>query len=178
MPADRRNAILPMLALSLASSLVPSLAARTGDGDLPITVDADNVEVNHTTGIGVYEGDVIIRQGTLEIHAQRAEFRVVDGSPETVIIQGAPATFQQEEDDGSLSEGRAARMEYLSDESRIRLTGGAWVRLAGSELAGDVVDYDLEAAVARVGSETGTTDAPPQRVRVVIEPRSDDGDAG
>ena len=174
MPAERRIALLLCLLLPWAATAV------TGDSEQPITVDADNVEVNHTTGVGVYSGDVVIRQGTLEIRATRAEIRVSDDGPDRVIIDGAPATFQQEEDDGSTSAGRAAHMEYMSDEGVIRLTGEAWVRVSGNELSGDVIDYDLGDEVARVGGDE-TEDAPAerQRVRVVIEPRSQaDGDDG
>jgi lipopolysaccharide export system protein LptA len=156
--------------LVAAILLLPTpLPARTGDSEQPITIDAGNVEVNHLTGIGIYQDDVIVRQGSLEIHAERAEIRIVDGAPDSVIIDGVPATFRQEEDDGSVSEGRAERMEYLSGEARIRLSGNAWVRMSGSELEGDVVDYDLEDQVARVGGERGAEAT--QRVRVVIEPR-------
>jgi lipopolysaccharide export system protein LptA len=166
----------PNLGTGLMIALLAAAPASglSGDTNQPITIDAGNVEVNHLTGVGIYQGDVVIQQGSLVIHAERAEIRVTDGAPDSVIIDGQPATFRQAEDDGSLSEGRAEHMEYLSGEDRLRLSGDAWVRFQGSELAGDVVDYDLEDEVARVGGDVANEQ--PQRVRVVIEPRGSSDD--
>lgn len=169
------------LTLALAALLaVPAAAARTGDSEQPIEIEADDFELDSNSGISVYRGDVVIRQGSLEIRADRATVTTVDGEAQSVVIDGGPdggrATFRQEEDDGSVSNGRARSIEYAADLDRIRLSGDAWVRQGASELAGEVIDYDLETDVARAAAGGQGEDAAPGggRVRIVIERTADE----
>ena len=50
---------------ALCLGFVPAaLWALASDREQPITVEADGVEINDRTGVSVYKGNVVIRQGS------------------------------------------------------------------------------------------------------------------
>lgn len=93
------------LALALAALLAvaPAGAARE-EREQPIHVRARSVEVSEKTGIAVYRGDVVVRQGTLELRGDRVEVRSRNNRPEQIHAYGTPATVRQGPDLISASE--------------------------------------------------------------------------
>jgi lipopolysaccharide export system protein LptA len=81
----------------------------------------------------VFVGNVVITQGTLEIHADRVE---VSEDPDGQRLGHAfgsatrPATFRQKRDgEDEYSEGDAQRIEYDSAANRVRFVGAAHLRM-------------------------------------------------
>jgi lipopolysaccharide export system protein LptA len=60
--------------------------------------------VSEKTGIAVYRGDVVVRQGTLELRGERVEVRSRNNRPEQIHAYGKPATVRQGADWISASE--------------------------------------------------------------------------
>lgn len=112
---------LARLALSLAALLAAAPAgAAHEDREQPIHVRARSVEVSEKTGVAVYRGDVVVRQGTLELRGDRVEVRSRDNRPEQIHAYGKPATVRQGPDMISASE-----IHYFVTDRRIeaRSTG-------------------------------------------------------
>jgi len=104
----------------------------------------------------VFTGDVVITQGTLEIHADRVE---VSEDPDGQRLgyafgSGAhPATFRQKRDGvDEYSEGDAQRIEYDSAANRVRFVGAAHLRM----LKGTVVTDQASAALITYDTATDT----------------------
>jgi lipopolysaccharide export system protein LptA len=93
------------ITLSLAALLnaVPAVAASE-DREQPIHVRARSVEVSEKTGVAVYRGDVVVRQGTMELRGDRVEVRSRNNKPEQIHAYGKPATVRQGPDMISASE--------------------------------------------------------------------------
>ena len=72
--------------------------SSNADREQPIEVRARSVEVNEKTGVSVYRGDVIVRQGSLELRGDLVEIRTRDKKPERIDAYGKPATARQGDD--------------------------------------------------------------------------------
>jgi len=104
----------------------------------------------------VFVGNVIITQGTLEIHADRVEVSEdPDGQRLGYAFGSAehPATFRQKRDgEDEYSEGDATRIEYDSAANRVRFVGAAHLRM----LKGTVVTDRADAALITYDTATDT----------------------
>jgi lipopolysaccharide export system protein LptA len=149
-------------ALAAAAALAlgaPSAHAERADRGKPmsITSTGENPDVvdlkKHSA---VFVGNVIITQGTLEIHADRVEVSEdPDGQRLGYAFGSAthPATFRQKRDgEDEYSEGDAARIEYDSAANRVRFVGAAHLRM----LKGTVVTNQANAALITYDTATDT----------------------
>ncbi len=179
----RRLSIL----LLCAAVLTPALAERA-DRSKPLTIEADQPgSVDLLKQVVVFNGNVVVAQGTMAIHAERVEVRErPDGHRSATAIgsAGKPAVFRQKRDGvDETIEGSAERIEYDSRGDVVRFSGNAHVRrLRGAtpadEISGSVITYDNgnetfsvqgDSAVAGAASSAGA--AVNNRVRVTLTPR-------
>jgi len=164
--------------------MIGSAFAEKGDRGKQMVVEADkpgSVDLQHQ--IVVFNGNVVVAQGTMTIRAERVEVRErSDGHRSAIALgsAGKAAAFRQKRDGvDETIEGSAERIEYDSRGDVVRFAGNAQVRrLRGTtpadEISGSVITYDN-------GNETfsvqGTPAAPGAastatgRVRVVITPK-------
>jgi lipopolysaccharide export system protein LptA len=126
----------------------------------------------------IFNGNVVISQGTMLLRAERVELRErPDGYREAKAIGSAerPASFRQKRDGvDETVEGRAERIEYDGRADTVRLSGNATRRRlrAGApadEVTGQVITYD---ALNELFTVTGGGQ-PGSRVRAVLTPQPD-----
>lgn len=175
-----------LLLLLGAIVLVPAQAEKADRGK-PLTIEADQPgTVDLLKQVVVFNGNVVVAQGTMTIRADRVELRErPDGHRSATAIGNAakPAAFRQKRDSVDESiEGSAERIEYDSRGDVVRFTGNAQVRrLRGAtpadEISGAVITYDNGNETFTVqGTESAAGAASASgsgRVRVVIMPRPD-----
>jgi lipopolysaccharide export system protein LptA len=147
----------------------------TSGGDNPDVVDLKK----HSA---VFTGNVVITQGTLEIHADRVE---VSEDPDGQRLgyafgsPGHPATFRQKRDgEDEFSEGEAQKIEYDSAANRVRFVGAAHLRMLKGTVVTDqanaaLITYDTATDTIKLGSgEPGTASSTPSsRTTVVFTPK-------
>ena len=78
-------------------------AALQSDSEQPINITSATQEADLNKNIAIFTGDVVITQGSIEIHADRVEvYKAVPEKKQTthIIAYGKPATFHQVQDDG------------------------------------------------------------------------------
>lgn len=156
-----------VITVILLLAMQPSLAAS--DGEAPLQVDADRWEADQTREISVFQGNVVLRKGSILIKAEEARIKAVDGRVQFGTIIGSPATFEQAPETGPTVKGRADRIEYDAENDLVILTGTAWVSQGDDEFSGETIRYDLlEEKVLATGNEKT-----PQRVRIIFTPRED-----
>jgi lipopolysaccharide export system protein LptA len=173
------------LALLLAAVLAWPAHAERADRSKPLTIEADQPgTMDLIKRVIVFNGNVVVSQGTMSIRAERVEIRErPDGHRSATAMGGGarPASFSQKRDGvDETIEGTAERIEYDSRGEVVRFAGNAQVRrLRAGEMAdqvsGAVITYDsgnetfsvqgAPAATDGAASGTGGT-----RVRVVITP--------
>jgi len=173
---------LALLALLFCATLATPAQAEKGDRSKPLTIEADLPgTVDLIKQVVVFNGNVVVAQGTMAIRAERVEVRErPDGHRSATALgsAGKPAAFRQKREGvDETIEGQAERIEYDSRGDIVRFSGNALVRrLRGAtpadEVTGSVITYDNGNEVFSVqgaGSAPGAGGS--GRVRVVITPK-------
>jgi lipopolysaccharide export system protein LptA len=183
---SRFTPILSAAAVVLAVAVLPAQAERA-DRSKPLTIEADQPgTLDLVKQVVVFNGNVVVSQGTLSIRAERVEVRErADGYRTAVAVgsEGKPAVFRQKRDGvDETIEGRAQRIEYDSRGDVVRFAGNAQVRrLRGDtpadEITGAVITYDNgneTFSVQGTGDSAGTPGS--GRVRVTLTPKPEAAD--
>ena len=66
--------------------------AASSDRQLPLEVEADRKHTDYKGGQAVYEGKVVIRQGRMLIHADKAILTLRDNQLDRAQLEGKPVT--------------------------------------------------------------------------------------
>lgn len=158
-------------------------AALDSDKAQPVTLEADDFELDLESGARIYRGQVEYRQGSVRIDCDELVTRYdADDALQSGVCTGRPGRFQQTVDDGdgdgdgettvtpetaaTVVRGRALTITYDRAAGRIVLDGDAQVEHRGDRLRGARITYDLETRRARV---TGGGDG--ERPRIEAQPR-------
>lgn len=160
----------------LAALSLPALAEKS-DREKPVNLEADNVTLDDISKISVFQGNVLLIQGTLMLRADRVEAKQNDDGLQNVTARGNPVSFRQKRDGvNEYIEGFASQMEYDSAQSILKLIGDARLRKGVDEIRGAVITYDAKTEFYKVigSGTTGTSN----RVRVIIRPKPKTGDTG
>jgi lipopolysaccharide export system protein LptA len=159
-------------------AISPPAWSERADRDKPVNIEADSLKVDDARKIAVYEGHVVLTQGTLKITADRIEVRQDDQGFNTGDALGKPAYFRQRMDakaggkpdaGGEYTEGWAERIEYDGRGDKVRLVGQARLKRGEEELRGNLITYDGPSGYYQA---QGSIDGTPGRVRAVIRPKN------
>ena len=182
-----------LLTLLLCAAAVAPAQAEKADRSKPLVIEADRPGfVDLIKQLVVFNGNVVIAQGTMAIRAERVEVRErADGHRSASATGGAdrPASFSQKRDGvDETIEGVADRIEYDSRGDVVRFSGNAQVRrlrgaVPADVISGSVITYDSGNETFSVqGGTAGSADAASApgaagsgRVRVVITPKPEPG---
>ncbi len=158
------------LLLALLLLVVPLAWAEKADRDKPVNVEANSLRVDDAKKVAVYEGQVVLTQGTLLITADRIDVRQDDQGFSSGEAYGKPAYFRQKMDGkDEFAEGWAERIDYDGRGDRLKLTGQARLKRGEEELRGSLITYDGTTGFYQAqGSVSGV----PGRVRAVIRPKN------
>ncbi|HMM46418.1 MAG TPA: lipopolysaccharide transport periplasmic protein LptA [Thiobacillaceae bacterium] len=166
----RLSSIALLIVCCAALPVSPALAEKA-DRDKPINLEADTVTLDDIRKISVYEGNVILSQGTLLLRADRVQVTQNERGLEKVIAIGRPVFFRQKLDDREeFIEGYASRMEYEGTNNQLELIGEARLRRGPDELRGAQISYNANTEFYKVVGQAGAQ-TPAGRVRAVIRPK-------
>ena len=173
------------IAVTLMAALAgPGALAERSDRGKPMVVEADRPgTVDLQRQVVVFNGNVVISQGTMVLRADRVEMREMpDGFRAASAIGNAarPATWRQRRDGTGeeLVEGVADRIEFDGKADTLRFVGNGTVRRlrAGAivdEITGATIVWDNTAEIFRVEGGAPSAANPTGRVRVVLSPRTE-----
>lgn len=172
-----------LLALVATATVVATAQAEKSDRSKPMVVEADRPgSVDLQRQVVVFNGNVVITQGTMMLRADRIEMREMpDGyrSASALGSPGQPATWRQRRDGvDETVEGSADRIEYDERSDTLRFVGNGTVRrLRGAtvadEITGGTIVWDNLAQVFRVEGGAATPENPSGRVRAILSPRAE-----
>lgn len=173
--------------LLLASLLIPvfhlfsaaACFAESADHDMPINLEANQVLIDDVQQISTFTGNVRLSQGTLLIHGDKIV--VVQGKDgfKQATAYGNIASFRQKRDglDGYV-EGYGERIEYDTHAETLNLYKQARLKRDQDEVRGEHIIYNAKTEIFQVSSNSESSgDAPPQRVRAVLQPKPKEGAA-
>jgi lipopolysaccharide export system protein LptA len=170
--------MLLALGAAIALTIAAPAHAEKADRDKPINYSADTGDVNIQTKAGTLTGNVVITQGTLTIRADRVVFRQNPDNSLSANAYGNPVSFRQKRDGvDEHYEGFAQRGEYDGTKDLLQLYDRALLRRGGDEIRSNYISYntvtELFKAEGRPSSTPGGDEGPGNRVRGVMQPRSE-----
>ena len=174
------------LALIALTATTPALAERA-DREKPINLEANRISVDEVMKVQIFEGNVVLTQGTLTIRADKIVVtQDADGFQKGVASGGAGgvARFKQKrEGRDDYIEGEGERIEHDARNEKTEFFIRAWVKSGGDEVKGNYISYSalteqylVTSGVAADGKTPAKTEG--GRVRAIIQPKSKgDGEA-
>ena len=176
-PAARRVSLVLAFAVFTSCCMVGTTLAERADRDKPINLEADRVTIDDAKKVSVFEGNVVLTQGTTMLKADRMTVREDAQGFQYAVAYGNLAYFRQKRDGvDEYIEGWAERIEYDGKAERVQLFDQARMKRGADEVRGSYISYDQPTEFYRVvGAQDSTaSDHSPGRVRAVIQPKSKD----
>lgn len=175
-----------LTAACLCLFAVHSAQAERADRSKPMVVESDGKEsasVDLARKLTVITGNVVVTQGTLQIHADRIEVREDPPGRYQANAKGnpsKPALFRQKRDRvDEIVEAESQRIEYDGGGERVKFIGDAKLRVLRAGVVSDeanasTIVYDQRAdTIVFEGGAPPSPGAAPGRARLVFVPRPD-----
>jgi len=154
---------LVWLLLSAGANALPD------DREQPIKITADSASRDERTGETRYSGNVILLQGSMEIHASDLVVTHTQEQASLIVATGEPATMsQQPAADKTPINAEAERIEYRRELDKVTFKGNARIEQDGATVASAIIHYLV--SEQRVQASGDSNEGPGQRVEVVIPP--------
>ena len=161
------RAVLRRAALLLLC--IPAMAqGLSSDRNQPITIEADRATLNEKDGSSIYEGNVHLQQGTMNLRGNRMTVQMSDNSVSKIVLTGQPASYRQRPDDrDSDQHAEAGRIEYHAADERMILLDNARVWQAGAEeFRSERIVYSMKDNTVTAGGSAG------DRVHITLQPKN------
>ena len=160
-----------LLAIALAG-VAATTSAEQADQTKPTQIEANRMNADDARRVTVFEGNVIVTRGTLNIRADRIVVRQDPEGNQYATATGNPVKFKQRLDpkppstEGAWMDGEARRIELDDKAQKVELFEAARVNRGGDEVAGDhILVYQ------RSDFFTVTPGRGDGRVRATIQPK-------
>ena len=157
------------------AALPLSAYAEKSDREKAVNVESDRVTVDDVKQISVFDGNVVLTQGTMVIRGERMEVRQDKEGFKQGTVWGNLAYFRQKREGASeLIEGWGERIEYDSRADKVQLFTRAAMKKGDDDVAGDYISYDANTEFFQViggGAKAATSNNPEGRVRTVLQPK-------
>lgn len=150
--------------------------AEKGDREKPTQVEANRMSADDARRTNVFEGNVVVRRGTITVRADRLVVRQDAEGNQYSTATGNPVRFRQRQDpkppatEGDWMEGEARRIEIDDRKGTIELFENARVNRGGDEVAGDYIFVDQRSDFFSVSAGKGKQSD--GRVRAILQPKT------
>lgn len=153
--------------------LLPGLLLAQEPLREPISVEADQLEMNSESGLSTYKGNVEMRQGSMLLRADSVVLHSKGSDLQVAIANGKPVYLERTDPkSGELLKANAIHMEYRISEGLLEMKQDAHLWRGKDEFSGDHIIYELDNRVVRAfGEKNGKEDG---RVRVILQPRKEE----
>ena len=165
-----------LVAFSCASA---SVLAEKADRDKPVNIEAERMTYDDLRQVNIFEGRVVLTQGTLTILADRITVRQDPEGFQYGTAEKGPDGFayfrQKREGIDEIVQGWGDRIEYSAKAEKADMIGRARFKRGEDEVRGSTIQYDGRTEFYSViggGTPAATANNPDGRVRAVIQPRN------
>lgn len=167
MPYRILNRVLSAVLLYLI--LIVPASALQSDREQEVYVEADTADLDEANGIGIYRGDVLIKQGTMEIRGDEVTIKTKDRKFSSLTSVGVPAKFQQQlELNQSPVFGDAKHIHYSVADGILTMRKEAKLTRDGDVFTGNYLRYDtVNEKVKAKRAEDGS-----ERIKIIIQPET------
>ena len=166
-----------LVLLAMVAALLPAGAgAEKSNREKAVHVESDRVTVDDAKQISVFEGNVVLTQGSMVIRGDRMEVRQDKEGFKQGTVWGKRAYFRQKREGvDEVIEGWAERIEYASRADKVQLFTRAAMKRGDDDVSGDYIAYDAATEFFQViggGAKAASNNNPAGRVRAVLQPRT------
>ena len=162
------------LVLSLIGTICVAAYAEKSDRQKPINISSDRGSEDHNKQEAVFEGNVVLTQGTLRVDANRIVIKRDNDGFNYAIAYGNPAKFRQKQDNADqFVDGIAQRIEYNGKDDIVQLFEKAKLNRGQDELTSNYIQYNSRTETYQAftpGQKNASSDSG-SRVKAVIQPR-------
>lgn len=158
--------------------LIPFAAqAEKADRSKPVNIDADRMTVDEKNKVRIFEGNVVLTQGTLVLRCARLLVTEDAGGFQRGVASGGPNGLahirQKREGADEYVEGEGERIEHDSKLEQSELFNRAWVRSGKDEVRGEYIFIDgkTENYMASSGRNGAIDSSRGGRVRAILQPK-------
>lgn len=131
----------------------------------PISVQADQIQINESTGLSLYLGHVQLVQDGLTITAKQVRVHSAHGKVLSIQASGEPLHFEDQKTGGLPLFGESQTLLFVAADDKVTLTGHAVFRQGVNVLHGHIVRYYVRSR--QISAVRGRN----HRVRARITPR-------
>ena len=161
------------LAVFILLGFAGAVSAEQADSNKPTQIEANRMTADDARRMNVFEGNVVVTRGTLNIRADRIVVRQDKDGNQFATATGNPVRFRQRQDakppekEGQWLEGEARRIEIDDAGGKVELYESARVNRGGDEVTGDyiLVDQKSDFFTVTPGKKEGG------RVTMTIKPK-------
>ena len=166
------NSVLWCSLLLLAWS--GSVHGENADREKPIHLESDRVIVDDVAQTSVFEGNVDLTQGTLQIQAAKIVLTQDKQGYKHCTATGKLASFRQKhEGTAEYMEGYGERIVYDTRAETVDFFVQARVKRAQDDVQGDHIAYSTRTEVFQVSGDPNNINDPNKgRVHAVIQPKN------
>ncbi|HJQ62620.1 MAG TPA: lipopolysaccharide transport periplasmic protein LptA [Burkholderiales bacterium] len=174
--AERFSRIAQSFMLAATLALFFSAAhAEKADREKPIHLEADRVTVDEAKQIAMFEGNVVLTQGTMTIRGDRMQVRQDEEGFRYGTTWGDLAYFRQKREGyDEYIEGWAERIEYDGRADKVQMFTRASMKRGQDEVHGNYISYDAVSEFFQViggGTKAASAANPQGRVRAILQPK-------
>ncbi len=151
--------------------------ALDSDANQSASLEADDFEIDFNSGVRVYHGNVVFRQGSLRLNCQQLTTYLNDDEQmDKAVCIGSPGRFSQrpQHQDTDLV-GVAEEITMNQTAQLVTLKGSvqthARVVQGNLSMSGQIITYDLSTQKAKVTGDASASNADNARPSLVIEPK-------
>lgn len=172
-------------AIALGLGAAPARAEKA-DREKPVNIEADRMTYDDLKQVNVFEGHVVLTQGTLTIRADKLTVKQdPEGFQSGIADRGAGglAYFRQKRDNvDEYIEGWGEQITYDAKTDKANLVTRARLLRNGDEALGDIINYDGRSEFYTVigkknPPDTGDATGRKPPVIVTIMPKTANGEA-
>lgn len=150
-----------LLLAAAATSALPE------DREQPIHIESNRAERQERTGLTIYEGDVVITQGSIRVEADKVVVYTENHQAVRIEATGNPARYRQILEHGDPPvHARSQLIDYRVQEDMLILSRDAHLEQEGSTITGERIEYDLVQEIIRAQGDLEGR----QRIHMVIPP--------
>lgn len=150
--------------------------ALPSDQQQPIKIESDRAQQDEKTGTTIYEGSVVIIQGTIKIKADKVTVFTDTNQVDKIVCVGNPAHYQQQPNpqDGLVLASAKTIKYYLANDKIKLLQNASLKQQNGSVITGEKIDYDINTELLKA-TASKTTKSKDSRVQMVIPAKEQKG---
>lgn len=144
------------LLISFVLGLLLSCSAAVAQ-EKKLTVQSDSIRYHANNGNSIFEGNVVVNRGRLNLWADRVELFQNQQDSDYIVADGSPVRYIERSEDGDIiTQGKSNQSIYRYKEDEIQLTGNVEFESDGNTLRAHQLIYNTESREVYASSDGGS----------------------